>query len=233
MSSGFWNKSEKYIRTTGRTHERWKGSQISGKFDEVLVLKLRTVNEDRNFHILWSSNYSRGSWIFLSFYSQKTTRNWGAPELLLAGRVSHRQGSSWSDTGQKSARVTLSAVAATDPNSNTVTMAGRGTSVAPFMPGSSAAAGGLGVGLVDLGSEWGFEEPLNQERRPMVESDLRVGLLRQFWVLSLMAMIMPPPVKMNFGQEPMDREIIWNDPYTLKKEMTWTLVYFCSLLLGG
>ena len=70
---------------------------------------------------------------------QKTTRNCGALDST-AGRISQRQGSSSSETGQYPASVTLSLVAATDPNSKTETVAlgGRGTSTAPFMPGTSA-----------------------------------------------------------------------------------------------
>lgn len=67
-------------------------------------------------------------------------------------------------------RVTLSAVAATEPNSKTVTLAARGTSTAPFMPGTSEAVV-ADMALDGLSSGWGFGEPLNQERRPMPESE--------------------------------------------------------------
>lgn len=62
--------------------------------------------------------------------------------------ISQRQGSSSSDTGHNPANVTLSAVAATDPNSNTVTLSGRGISTAPFIPGT-----GFGVSS-ELGAVW-------------------------------------------------------------------------------
>ena len=67
----------------------------------------------------------------------------------------------------------MSAEAFTDPNSNTVTSMGRrGTSTAPFMPGSSVGLGlelcaGLGLGL-DSDTGWGWcGVPLNQDSRPM------------------------------------------------------------------
>ncbi|CAI9776009.1 unnamed protein product [Fraxinus pennsylvanica] len=55
-------------------------------------------------------------------------------------RISQRQGSSSSETGQQPVTVTLSAEAATDPNSKTDKSderAARRTSIAPFMPGTS------------------------------------------------------------------------------------------------
>ncbi|EOY24088.1 Uncharacterized protein TCM_015786 [Theobroma cacao] len=98
-----------------------------------------------------------------NFRCQKTMRNWGASDPL-AGRISQRQGSSSSDTGQNPANVTLSAVAATDPNSNTVTLSGRGTTTAPCIPGTGFGVP-LGFGMVWVSV---FGLPLNQERRPMV-----------------------------------------------------------------
>ncbi|KAL5791473.1 hypothetical protein ACOSP7_000067 [Xanthoceras sorbifolium] len=99
---------------------------------------------------------------------QNTTRNWGAPESV-EGRICQRQGSRSSDTGQYPAIVTLSAEAATEPNSNTVTLSGfRITSTAPFM------AGAADVSVLADSDCWGFafELPVNQEIRPMGSSFL-------------------------------------------------------------
>ncbi|XP_038978677.1 uncharacterized protein DKFZp434B061-like [Phoenix dactylifera] len=52
--------------------------------------------------------------------------------------ISHRHGSSSSETGQYPASVTLSPEAAADPNTNTVTSNGRRTSTAPFIPEASS-----------------------------------------------------------------------------------------------
>jgi hypothetical protein len=63
--------------------------------------------------------------------------------------------------------VTLSADAATDPNSNTVMSGARDTSTAPCMPGTSAAGFAFGLSA-GLGLESGCcGLPLNQERSPM------------------------------------------------------------------
>lgn len=83
--------------------------------------------------------------------------------------ISQRQGSRSSDTGQNPARVTLSAVADTDPNSKTVTFlgGGRGTSTAPFILGISE--GGEVSGFVELEADFdsGLELLWNHERRPI------------------------------------------------------------------
>ncbi|KAJ6701281.1 hypothetical protein OIU74_012607 [Salix koriyanagi] len=100
--------------------------------------------------------------------------------------ISQRQGSRSSDTGQNPARVTLSAVADTDPNSKTVTFLGgcRGTSTAPFILWISE--GGVVSGFMELEADFdsGLELLLNHERRPMFWlSNFSFGdLLLCFWI---------------------------------------------------
>lgn len=112
---------------------------------------------------------------------QKTTRNCGALDPV-AGKISQRQGSSSSETGQYPASVTLSTEAATDPNSKTVISAGgrfgRETSTAPFMPGTSGLPDeiwGFGSGFwVVLGVS--FLSPFHHDRIPMAIRYKRVLL---------------------------------------------------------
>lgn len=89
--------------------------------------------------------------------------------------ISHRHGSSSSETGQYPASVTLSPEATADPNSNTVTSNGRRTSTAPFNPGTSSA-GAAGFVLPGTlvspfatggGGGDGPPFPFHQESNPM------------------------------------------------------------------
>lgn len=87
----------------------------------------------------------------------------------MACKTSQRQGSRSSETGQYPARVTLSVEFATDPNSKIVipdTGAGRVTSTAPFMPGTSGLCWVSGSGL-DWDGDGGVLEPFHQERIPI------------------------------------------------------------------
>ncbi|KAI8530287.1 hypothetical protein RHMOL_Rhmol11G0045000 [Rhododendron molle] len=104
---------------------------------------------------------------------QKTTRNWGASSSV-AGKISQRQGWMSSDTGQYPASVTLSVDAATDPNSNIVRDdPDRGTSTAPFMPGTSDfwVGSGFWMGVFDAVGDGASLLPLHQ-RIPMADDGL-------------------------------------------------------------
>lgn len=79
-----------------------------------------------------------------------------------------------SDTGQYPASVTLSVDAATDPNSNIVRDdPGRGTSTAPFMPGTSDfwVGSGFWMGVFDPVGDGASLLPLHQ-RIPMADDGL-------------------------------------------------------------
>ncbi|KAI4327236.1 hypothetical protein L6164_019721 [Bauhinia variegata] len=94
----------------------------------------------------------------------KTTRNCGASESL-AGGISHRHGSSSSETGQCPASETLSAEAATDPNSNTDVLAGRET-IRPRYLNWFCCSSRV---LRDFAPGWDFL-PFHQETKPMAVS---------------------------------------------------------------
>lgn len=142
-------------------------------FNKIIFRTIMNFRYDKTNPQTGLSQFQFGASVCLS---QNTTRNWGASESI-AGRISQRQGSSSSETGQYPARVTLSAVAATDPNSKTVMPAGLGTSTAPFMPGTSAGFvldSGLGCCCC-----WGL--PMNQEKIPMADTDQTSEGLRCSW----------------------------------------------------
>lgn len=101
--------------------------------------------------------------------NQKTIRNWGA-SAPAAGSISQRQGSSSSDTGQYPANVTRSPDATAEPNSKTVTSAGRRTSTAPFNPNTSFAS------IFPRGSPFtagaGPFLPVSHDSKPIGEEEL-------------------------------------------------------------